>query len=148
MKKPKLQVMVRTYQRKWRINDSPFRKFLQNVWIGLHARRKTPTAAELTVVFLNNKQMQTYNWKYRKKNYPTDVLSFPVNEMVDGERYLGDLLISVPKAAFQAVEKGHSLSRELRILLLHGILHLLGYDHETDHGQMERLERRLQKKFL
>ena len=140
--------MVRTYQRKWRINDSPFRRFLQNVWTGLHAGRKTPTAAELTVVFLNNKQMQTYNRKYRKKNYPTDVLSFPVNEVVDGERYLGDLLISVPKAASQAVEKGHSLSRELRILLLHGILHLLGYDHETDNGQMERLERRLQKKFL
>jgi probable rRNA maturation factor len=148
MKKPKLEVTVRTYQRKWRINDSPFRKFLQNIWIGLHTGRKTPTAAELTVVFLNNKQMQTYNRKYRKKDYPTDVLSFPVNEAVDGKRYLGDLLISVPKAASQALEKGHSLSREIRILLLHGILHLLGYDHETDHGQMERLEQRLQKKFL
>jgi len=140
--------MVRTYQKKWRINDPPFRKFLQNVWVGLHAGHKTPTAAELTVVFLNNKQMQTYNSKYRKKNYPTDVLSFPVDEAVDGERYLGDLLISVPKAAAQALEKGHSLSREIRILLLHGILHLLGYDHETDNGQMDRLERRLQKEFL
>jgi probable rRNA maturation factor len=148
MKKQKLQVMVRTYQKKWRIKDPPLRKFLEKIWIELNAGRKTPDSAELSVVFLNNKQMQAYNKRYRKKDYPTDVLSFPADQTMDGERYLGDLLICVPKAAAQAEEKGHSLLREIRILLLHGVLHLLGYDHETDNGQMDRLEKRLQKELL
>lgn len=140
--------MVRTYQRKWRTDDRSFRRFLQKIWIELNAGRMAPAEAELTVVFLNNRQMQSYNKKYRQKDYSTDVLSFPVNQTVDAQYYLGDVLISVPKAASQAAEKGYPLAREIRILLLHGVLHLLGYDHETDNGQMERLERRLRAKFL
>ena len=101
--------------------------------------------AELSVVFLNDVQMKTYNRQYRKKDYATDVLSFPVNEMCEGQFYLGDILISLDRTAAQAIEKKHSAQKELRILLLHGVLHLLGYDHETDNGQMNRLERRLQE---
>ncbi len=105
---------------------------------------------------MNDRQIRRYNEKFRKKNYPTDVLSFPINELQEeissGGRhqffYLGDILISMERTAEQAREKGHTTRRELKILLLHGILHLLGYDHEVDNGQMERLERRLRKETL
>jgi probable rRNA maturation factor len=99
-------------------------------------------------VFLNDRQMRWYNNEFRKKDYPTDVLSFPVNEKVEKEHYLGDILISMERTASQAREKNHSVQRELKILLLHGVLHLLGYDHETDNGQMDRLERRLRRAIL
>jgi probable rRNA maturation factor len=123
--------------------------FLQKVWTQLNGLRKgSPDEAELSVVFLNNDQMQNYNRQYRKKDYPTDVLSFPAHLEVENGFYLGDLLISAPKTAIQAEEKGHSFQQELQILLLHGVLHLLGYDHETDTGEMDRLERRLRRKLL
>jgi len=96
-------------------------------------------------VFLNDAQMRRYNRQYRKKNSSTDILSFPVNELLDGRHYLGDMLISLDRASHQAAEKGHSMKKELEILMLHGILHLKGYDHETDNGQMELLELRLRK---
>ncbi len=140
---------LKTYQRKWRIDDAAIRAFLQTVWTQLkNVPKECPEEAEITVVFLNNDQMQYYNRQYRKKDYPTDVLSFPANIDIGGDFYLGDILISLPKAAAQAIEKGHSLDREVQILLLHGVLHLLGYDHETDTGQMERLEARLRRKVL
>lgn len=101
------------------------------------------------IVFLNARQMQWYNKMYRNKDYPTDVLSFPVTESVPGEGlYLGDILISMQNTAEQASEKGHSLGTELQILLLHGLIHLLGYDHETDSGEMDRLERRLRQHLI
>lgn len=101
------------------------------------------------MVFLNNPRIQWYNLTFRKKGYPTDVLSFPVNEVtVEKRHYLGDILISVEKAADQAREKRHPLGRELQILLLHGMIHLLGFDHETDSGEMDRLENRLRKKLI
>lgn len=105
--------------------------------------------SELTTVFLNNRQIQWYNARYRGKNYPTDVLSFPVNEVTaEGRHYLGDLLISVEKAVDQAKEENHPPERELQILLLHGMIHLLGFDHETDSGEMDRLERRLRRQLI
>ena len=140
---------LKTYQRKWRIDDAAMRAFLQTVWTQLkNVPKESPDEAEITVVFLNNDQMQYYNRQYRKKDYPTDVLSFPANIDIAGDFYLGDILISLPKAAVQAEEKGHSFDREVQILLLHGVLHLLGYDHETDTGQMDRLEARLRRKVL
>jgi probable rRNA maturation factor len=81
----------------------------------------------------------------------TDVLSFPAGAPprgAEGEAHLGDILISVPLAARQARERGHGLARELRLLALHGYLHLLGHDHETDGGAMARLERRLARELL
>jgi probable rRNA maturation factor len=73
---------------------------------------------------------------------PTDVLSFPADE--PGE--LGDVVIALGVARRQAAQAGHSLATELRVLALHGLLHLLGYDHERDDGQMRRLEQRLRRK--
>jgi probable rRNA maturation factor len=85
--------------------------------------------------------MRTLNRTWRRRVGPTDVLSFPSGE--EGSGFLGDLVIDVPYAARQARARGHSLTRELKILLAHGVLHLLGYDHETDDGTMFRLQRRL-----
>jgi probable rRNA maturation factor len=99
-------------------------------------------------VFLNDRQIRWYNKQFRKKDYPTDVLSFPVRETVENEHYLGDILISMERTTVQAREKRHPVKRELKILLLHGVLHLLGYDHEVDNGQMDRLESRLRKAVL
>jgi len=111
--------------------------------------RKETGQIEVGIVFLNARQMQWYNKMYRNKDYPTDVLSFPVTESVPGEGlYLGDILISMQNTAEQASEKGHSLGTELQILLLHGLIHLLGYDHETDSGEMDRLERRLRQHLI
>jgi len=145
MKKPKILVTLKTFQRKWPIKRSSTRNYLLRIWKAL-AKRKVnlPALTEVTVVFLNDAQMRRYNRTYRKKDSTTDVLSFPVNtELVDESHYLGDILISVERAKKQAAERGRVMEEEVRILMLHGLLHLLGYDHETDKGQMNRLEKKL-----
>ena len=82
--------------------------------------------------------MRRANFKFRGQNHATDVLSFP-----DGDSgHLGDLLICARQAARQAQRLGHSVDAELKILVLHGVLHLLGHDHERDQGEMQRLESR------
>ena len=91
--------------------------------------------------------MRRLNRTYRGKDAPTDVLSFPGQETPEGP-HLGDVVIAVPVARRQAEAAGHSSERELRVLLLHGVLHCLGYDHETDDGTMERLERRLRRRWV
>lgn len=86
--------------------------------------------------------MRSLNRQFRGKDHATDVLSFP-----SGERgFLGDIVIAAGVAARQAREAGHALTTELRVLALHGLLHLLGYDHEADEGRMARAEARLRKK--
>ena len=87
-------------------------------------------------------RVRALNRQYRRKDTATDVLSFPAEE----KGQLGDVVIAVGVARRQAHEAGHSLQTELRVLALHGLLHLLGYDHEHDDGQMARLERRLRQK--
>lgn len=87
------------------------------------------------------------NERWRGVSGPTDVLSFPGGESEDGN-HLGDVLIAVPTARRQAASAGHTLERELKILLLHGALHCLGYDHETDDGTMSRLEARLRRRWI
>jgi probable rRNA maturation factor len=96
---------------------------------------------EVTVALISDQRMRTLNRAYRGKDYATDVLSFPVS---DGS-FLGDIAIATGVAQRQADEAGHSLSTELRVLALHGHLHLLGYDHERDAGRMQRVEARLRK---
>jgi probable rRNA maturation factor len=90
----------------------------------------------------NDAELQTLNRQFRGKDYPTDVLSFP-----GSAPYLGDIAISLQRARAQAREFEHSLDDELRILLLHGVLHLTGLDHESDTGDMARAERRWRKKL-
>jgi len=99
---------------------------------------------EVTVAFVGERAIRTLNRKFMKKDKPTDVLSFPLGEKApDGKFYLGDIVISVPVAARQAREKGHGLDRELRLLAIHGFLHLLGYDHFAGIEEEERKAHRL-----
>lgn len=150
MTKQKIQVQIRTFQRKWSINRDAVRQFAGAAWAALEKQEGIPLPeTEVALVLLNNRRMQWYNRAFRKKNAPTDVLSFPVNETtVEGRHCLGDILISVEKVEEQARTKRHSIDREFQILLLHGILHLKGYDHETDSGEMNRLESKIRKAIL
>ena len=103
----------------------------------------------VTVALLSDARVRELNRRFRKKDRPTDVLSFPsagVGPGAAGQRYLGDVVIAAGVARRQATEAGHSIQTELRVLALHGLLHLLGYDHERDGGRMARVERRLRRK--
>jgi probable rRNA maturation factor len=103
--------------------------------------------AELSVALIGNAEMRRLNARYRDKDYPTDVLSFPIEGPVASEdSLLGDVIISVEKAAQQAKERRRTLEHEMVTLLIHGIVHLLGYDHERstkDARAMERIEKRI-----
>ncbi len=97
------------------------------------------------VVLAGDGLLRRLNRDYRGKDRPTDVLSFPGD---GGESGLGDVVISVATAERNARGLGRTLLQELDVLALHGFLHLLGYDHETDEGTMDRLEARLRKRLL
>ena len=114
-----------------------------------------PSEAELSLTFVDNERIQEINREYRDKDRPTDVISFAMEEMGEGEIeivgenmpvILGDIIISVPKTYEQAEEYGHSFMRELGFLAVHGFLHLLGYDHETVEEEKEMFNR--QKEIL
>lgn len=104
---------------------------------------------ELSLVLVGNGEIQRLNARYRKKNYPTDVLSFPAGGLLPrGARILGDVVISVERASQQADERGKTLEEELEALLIHGILHLLGYDHERSAKEakaMQSLEKKIRR---
>ncbi|ATA60709.1 rRNA maturation RNase YbeY [Geobacillus sp. FSL K6-0789] len=105
------------------------------------ASENVPDGTEVGVSFVDNERIRLMNRDYRGKDAPTDVLSFALEEEGEGEvdiigadmpLVLGDIVISIPKAKEQAAEYGHSFMRELGFLAVHGFLHLLGYDHETE----------------
>lgn len=99
---------------------------------------------EVTVLLTSDTAIRRLNRQFRRKNKATDVLSFPADRSAPGSaRIAGDLAISVPTARLQAVAQGHALGVEIKVLILHGLLHLAGYDHESDSGQMARRERLL-----
>ena len=106
----------------------------------------------VTIALVSDATMRRINRQFAGKDNATDVLSFPVaEEGLEGPlhpdaQFLGDIVIATGVARRQASEAGHSYARELRVLALHGLLHLLGYDHETDHGVMARVEARLRRK--
>jgi probable rRNA maturation factor len=112
--------------------------------------REAQTAIRLkglvSVLLTTDKGIRTLNRDFRGKNKATDVLSFPAAEISRGE-VAGDLAISVATARHQAREHGHSLATEIKILMLHGLLHLAGQDHETDNGEMAKRERTLRAKL-
>ncbi len=99
----------------------------------------------LTVVVTTDRRIRSLNRTWRGVDAATDVLSFPGGDDPGPAPHLGDLVISRDTAARQARHQGHSLATELRVLALHGLLHLLGYDHEHDSGRMARIERRLRR---
>jgi len=101
-------------------------------------------ADELSLIFVSNLEIRAYNRKYRNINRESDVLSFPLGEKSpDGRINLGDIIISIEAAKRQSQDMGHSLEEELKILIIHGLLHLLDYNHETDNGEMHRREQEL-----
>jgi len=96
-----------------------------------------------TIAFVSDKNIRKLNKQFRRIDKATDVLSFPAYE----ETNLGDIAISVETAAAQAKDNGLTFENEIAQLILHGLLHLSGYDHETDNGEMNRLELRLRKRL-
>ncbi|MDQ4120798.1 MAG: rRNA maturation RNase YbeY [Acidobacteriota bacterium] len=132
-------------QRKIKIKPESFHDFTEKAVNAVNeARGKT-----CTVAFVSDKKMTELNRMFRGKNSTTDVLSFPnePDEFEDAENNLGDIVISLEQAARQATENNLSLDTEIKQLVLHGILHLCGYDHETDRGEMNRLELKLRDKL-
>jgi probable rRNA maturation factor len=116
-------------------------------WVEALVAEMAPNHDSFAVRLVGDRTMRAFNRDFRGVDKTTDVLSFPGQGGADG-RHLGDVVISAPQAVRQAGAAGHSVARELRILVLHGLLHCLGYDHESDGGEMERLERRLRRRWL
>ena len=109
--------------------------------------------ASLAIAFVRDRVIRDLNQTYRGKDYATDVLSFPADDEAtaafdEAAGYIGDVVISTDAALRQAEEANHSFEREVSELVLHGTLHLCGYDHETDDGEMNRLELRLRRRLL
>jgi probable rRNA maturation factor len=104
-------------------------------------------AGDFSVLLTGDEQLRAMNLKFRGVDKPTDVLSFPVLPETANCGQGGDLAISLDTAAIQAAAYGHTLQMEVKVLILHGLLHLVGYDHERDRGQMRRRESLLRKRF-
>lgn len=110
------------------------------------AVRAARLKGSVSVMLAGDEELRRLNREFRGKDKPTDVLSFPAGD-TGRTRAAGDLAISVETAAREAERRGHSLDLELRVLLLHGVLHLAGYDHEKDSGEMAREENLLRRKL-
>ncbi|MEO8097941.1 MAG: rRNA maturation RNase YbeY [Acidobacteriota bacterium] len=122
------------------------RSDLREVWEDLV--RRVAAGKVVTCLVTTDAALRDLNRRFRDKDYATDVLSFPAYGAQAGAgEELGEIAISFDRAAAQAMELGHSTADELRILMLHGLLHLMGMDHETDAGEMRRAEARWRKKL-
>ena len=125
--------------------DKEFKKLIKSVRLKDVTRQilqaeNVSVKSDVGLLITGDKKIQELNLKYLEEDRQTDVLSFPIMEQLenapafinvpDGKKHLGDIIISYPTAARQAEERGHSTEREIIILLIHGILHLLGYDHD------------------
>jgi probable rRNA maturation factor len=104
--------------------------------------RRVAGGRAIACLITDDRELRRLNRKFRGKNYATDVLSFPSPDNAAGE-----IAISLDRAARQAAEHGHSIADEVRILMLHGALHLAGMDHETDRGEMARVEKLWRKRL-
>ena len=146
--------MILNRQKTVRVARRPLESFLGRVQIELGI-----DDAGLTICLVSDAEIARMNEAYRRKKGPTDVLSFPAvakrkrarprharNAGESGD-YLGDIAISPSAARRNARHYRRTLPGELRVLILHGVLHLLGYDHETDRGEMNRIERKLRGRF-
>jgi probable rRNA maturation factor len=131
-------------QRGQRINAKHWRVFTAA------ALKAIKREEDVSIVFASDPVIRKLNAEFREKDYPTDVLSFPSSPEPfeqTNRPHLGEVVISVQRAATQAKENGLTLRNEIEQLILHGLLHLCGYDHETDNGEMNRLELKLRKKL-
>lgn len=147
--------MILNRQREVRVARGPLESFLRRV-----KRELGLGKSDLTVCLVSDAEMARLNQNFRRKKGPTDVLSFPEMSHSGARSFpslaahhsplatdLGDIAISPATARRYAKKHERKLASELRVLILHGVLHLLGYDHETDHGEMDELEQKLRKRF-
>jgi probable rRNA maturation factor len=144
-------MIVLNQQRSARVGQRALEAFARHV---AEAVRLDPT--DFAVCLVGDRRIRVLNRRFRGKDRPTDVLSFPSakeevpwkSPVTDPTPRLGEIVISVPAALRQAREEGHSLREEIRLLVIHGVLHLMGYDHETDGGEMKRREYALRRRLL
>jgi probable rRNA maturation factor len=108
-------------------------------------RKAVGLRGEVNVLLTNSAELRALNYRFRRKNLPTDVLSFPAMPTTD--ELAGDVAISVEIAKENSRQLGHTTADEVKILILHGVLHLAGYDHERDRGQMARREQALRQEL-
>ncbi len=129
------------HQDKIRLETNIFQTFAESVL------DETAIGKTATIAFVSDTKMRQLNLKFRGKDMTTDVLSFPfdADEFEIDDSFLGDIVISLEQTQRQALENHLTLEIEVKQLILHGILHLLGYDHETDSGEMNKLELQLRK---
>ena len=132
-------------QRKSKIDTEFFQEFARKMMNAIPEAK----GGSVVIAFVSDRQMRRLNSEFRGKNSTTDVLSFPfeADEFEAGENNLGDIAISLEQARRQASENDLSFETEIKQLILHGILHLCGYDHETDNGEMNGLELKLRDKL-
>ena len=141
-----MPIEILNRQRKRRVNSKRWRELAERALKAISESR----SREATIVLVSDAAIRKLNHQFRGKNYATDVLSFPVqHERFEKrrEKNLGEVVISLDRAAVQAKENGLTFTNEVEQLILHGLLHLCGYDHETDAGEMNRLELKLRKKL-
>jgi probable rRNA maturation factor len=143
--------MVLNRQRRVTVAIAPLARFLERVRVELGF-----PAEAVAVQLVTDAAMSRLNWTFRRKHGPTDVLSFPAHvrgakgagrERIGKNGYVGDIAISPETARRNACRDLRALPEELRILVLHGMIHLAGYDHETDQGQMRKLEATLRRRL-
>ena len=151
--------MILNRQKKVRLAEQSLAKFLGEILQELNIAE-----AEVSVGFVSDSEIAKWNQRFRGKKGPTDVLSFPAlsrrrvarhrrakslpgMQRGSGVDFLGDVAIAPETARRYAKKNGRTLDAELRVLMLHGVLHLMGYDHLTDTGQMDRIEQELRRKF-
>jgi len=136
--------MILNRQQKVRVPKRPFEGFLRRV-----QRELRVADSEITVAFVSDREIARWNSAYRGKRGATDVLSFPAAPAGRAPRggRLGDIAIAPETARRYARRNGRTLGNEIRVLMLHGVLHLMGYDHESDNGHMNRVEQRLRRRL-
>lgn len=132
-------------QRKFKLDWQIFQTFAEKAIEDIEETENKST----TIAFISDRKMRELNKQFRGKNSTTDVLSFPfeADEFEIEADNLGDIVISIEQAKKQAVENNLDIELEIKQLILHGILHLCGYDHETDNGEMNRRELELRKRL-
>jgi probable rRNA maturation factor len=138
----RLEVVVQNAGRYPELEPAALRRWLEDLVAAV-----APQAETLSVRLCADRPMRAMNRDFRGHDQVTDVLSFPGDAGVE-PGHLGDVVVCVPQARRQAAARGERLEREMKALLLHGVLHCLGHDHERDGGEMDRLERKLRRRWL
>lgn len=134
--------MILNRQRRVSLDEEDLRAFATTLRRALRLSRES-----FAVVVVSDRRSAALNRRYRSQNQPTDVLSFAAGASPRTNGYLGDVVISAETARRNARRYGHRLEEEVKLLMVHGLLHLLGYDHESDRGRMNRREHRLRRRL-